>query len=82
MRINIRLIRASQFLRQFNLEVRHKLKKKHIISDALSRLTSANQDREVEVPQYFELDAFYTCFLIGIFDDFRSRFINDYAKDP
>ena len=32
MRMNIRLVRASQYLRQFRLEVRHKPGKMHIIS--------------------------------------------------
>ena len=43
MRINVRLVRASQFLRQFNLEVRYKPDKEYIVLDALSRLISANK---------------------------------------
>ena len=42
MQMNVCLIRALQFLWQFRLFVWHKLKKKHILTDALSRLASAN----------------------------------------
>ena len=41
MRLNLRLVRASQFLQQFKLDVRHKSGKEHIVPDALSRLASA-----------------------------------------
>ena len=42
LRLNMRLIRASQFLRQFRLNIRYKPSKDHIVLDALSRLASAN----------------------------------------
>jgi hypothetical protein len=45
MRMNLRLIRAFQFLSQFsNLKIRHKSEKYHLISDALSRLQSLNKE--------------------------------------
>jgi hypothetical protein len=45
MRMNLKLIRVSQFLSQFsNLEIRHKSRKYHLISDALSRLQSLNKE--------------------------------------
>lgn len=47
MRTNVRLIRASQFLRQFNLEVTHKPGKEHIVPNALSRLASLNTGNEL-----------------------------------
>jgi hypothetical protein len=34
-RLNIRLIRASQYLSQFELDVRYKLGRQHIFSDAI-----------------------------------------------
>lgn len=42
-KINVRLIRVSQFLRQFRLNVRHKSSKEHIVSDALSRLAATHK---------------------------------------
>ena len=82
MRINVRLVRASQFLRQFNLEVRHKPKKEYIISDALSRLASVNHGQESEIPQYSELDVLFTCSLVEMSDDFRHRLVKGYKSDP
>ena len=79
MRMNIRLVRASQFLKQFKLDIRHKSEKQHIMLNALSRLINLNHNKKT--PEYFKLDAFYICSLINIFDDFRYRMLNDYKKD-
>lgn len=38
--MNLRLVRASQYLSQFELDVRYKPGKQHIVPDTLSRLTS------------------------------------------
>lgn len=58
MRMNLRLIRASQFLHQFKLDVQYKSDKEHIVSDALNRLASTNGG--CTDPSYFELDALFT----------------------
>ncbi len=58
MRLNLRLVRASQFLQQFKLDIRHKPGKEHIIPDALSRLTSANTGHADL--HHSELDALFT----------------------
>lgn len=58
MKMNICLVKASQFLQQFRLVVRHKPGKEYIIPDILSRLTSANITRHKEI--YFKLDALFT----------------------
>lgn len=42
MRINICLVKASQFFRQFCLILRHPPGKKQIIPDALNKLANAN----------------------------------------
>ena len=39
-RLNIRLTRASQYLSQFELDVRYKPGREHILPDAISRLAS------------------------------------------
>ncbi len=57
MRLNLRLVRASQFLQQFKLNVRHKPGKEHIVPDALSRLASANTG-QVD-PHHSELDVLF-----------------------
>lgn len=57
MRMNVRLVKASQLLKQFHLIVRHKPEKEHIILDALSRLASANNSGHD--PEYSELDVLF-----------------------
>lgn len=37
-KLNLRLIRASSYLSQFNIVVKHKLGKSNVVPDALSRL--------------------------------------------
>lgn len=54
-RMNVRLVRASQFIRKFRLVVRHKPRKEHIILDALSKLASTNDAGHN--PDNSELDA-------------------------
>ena len=56
--LNVRLIRVSQFLRQFDLQVSHKPGKEHIVPDALSRLASLNGDSLTG--DHSELDALVT----------------------
>ena len=81
MRMNLCLVRASQFFQQFRLDVRHKPGKEHIIPDALSRLASTN----VGCSDAFhsELDALFTynATLIEIHPALISRILAGYEDD-
>lgn len=81
MRLNLRLVRASQFLQQFKLDVRHKPGKEHIIPDALSRLASANSPPTDA--RHSELDALfvYNTTLIEIHLTLVSRILAGYDAD-
>jgi hypothetical protein len=91
MRMNLRLIKVSQFLNQFsNLKIRHKLEKYHLISDALFRLQSLNI--KVLLDDHDELDVFfveYTIFVIYVYNmilielnsKFRARIVERYSKN-
>lgn len=81
MRLNLRLVRASQFLQQFQLDVRHKPGKKHIIPDALSRLASASRYPD---PEHSELDALfiYNTTLVEMYLALMSRNLAGYQADP
>ena len=84
MRMNLRLVRAFQFLSQFNLDVRHKPDKEHIVLDALSRLVSANHEKSIATSEYDELskiDAYFTVTLIEMSDDFRKKLLQEYKED-
>lgn len=82
MRLNLRLIRASQFLQQSKLNVRHKPGKDHFILDTLSCLTSANTGHAD--PQHFEFDALfiYSIKLIEIYLVLISQILAGYKTGP
>ena len=73
-KFNFRLIKASNYLQRFNLDIRHKSKKQHIIFNVLSRLTSANiNELTYNALQFFandEFDALFTAFLIEMNNEF------------
>lgn len=81
MRINIYLIRVSQFLCQFYLVVRHKPGKEYIILDMLNRLTNANNT--INNNEYFELNSLfaYHTILIEINPDLVKDILDEYAVD-
>ena len=56
-KLNLRLIRASQYLSAFNLELRHKAGKSNTVPDALSRLPQASTTQSTESEG--ALDALY-----------------------
>ena len=81
MKINVRLIRASQFLRQFHLIVRHKPEKEHIITDALSRLASANSSgHDAEYAEHDALFIYHTT-LVWINPDLVKQILDGYTSD-
>ena len=76
-------MRASQFLRQFRLDIRHKLGKEHIIPDALSRLASTNYDSlSAKEDGYLELDVLFIITLVEISPEFKVRLVKGYQNDP
>ena len=81
MRMNLCLIRASQFLQRFRLDVRYKPGKKHIIPHALSHLASINVG--CANASHSELDVLFTynATLIKIHADLISRILAGYEDD-
>ena len=95
LRMNVRLVRASQFLRQFRLDVRHKPGKEHIVPDALSRLASATSPTLPD--DHSELDVLYACAtqainygsvynysatMVEMDEAFHKSLVEGYQKDP
>lgn len=78
LRMNTRLIRASQFLTQFDLKVRHKPGKEHVVPDALSRLKNAGPQLQ---DTYSELDVLFTAALVEMKQEFAQKILQGYKKD-
>jgi hypothetical protein len=88
MRMNLRLVRTSQFLSQFsNLKIRHKFEKYHLISNALSRLQNLNKENlsndHAELNELFVeyVIYVYNTILVKLNSEFRARIIEKYFKD-
>ena len=79
MRMNVRLVRASQFLRQFRLDVTHKPGKEHILPDALSRLASCSPSMLPD--DHSELDALFAATLVDMNEEFYSKLLAGYQED-
>ena len=90
-KMNLRLVRASEFFQRFDLDVKHKPGKENIVPDALSRLASSNESNYAS--DRSELDALhcasddvvpiyqYAATLVEMSDDFRKRILEGYNND-
>ena len=80
-KLNLRLIRASEYLQRFRIEIRHKSNKMNIVSDALSRL--ANRDYDITSNES-ELDTLiadaYSISLIQVNEGFKGRMKHEYQE--
>lgn len=78
-KLNLRLVRASQYLSSFNLELRHKAGKSNTVPDALSRLPQAAKDRASDRSEgvldalHLEPVVAYHTTLVEMSDDFKQR---------
>lgn len=79
MRLNVRLIRVSQFLRQFRLNVRHKLEKDHIVLDVLSRLASKNHNASMN-SNHLERNVLHIDVFVQMLKSFYDRIIVEYVQ--
>ncbi len=87
-KLNLRLVRASEYLQRFPLDIHHKQGKANIVPDALSRLPIVNDtiERLSKRDGYQQTDeleeiAAYPATFINMSDDFRSRLLDGYSKD-
>ena len=80
-KLNLRLIRISDYLQRFNLNIRHKLDKQHIVFDALFRLASVSIEIKIDATDEDELDTLFITSLIELDEAFRKKIIDEYAID-
>ena len=77
-KFNLRFIKIFDYIQRFEIELRHKSNKQHIVSDAFSRLVNINIDITFEKE---ELNAFFTIVLVKMKKKFRQKLIIDYNID-
>ena len=93
-KLNLRLVRASDYIQRFDLDIRHKPGRTHIVPDALSRLASLNTSEsstEGELDALFtltgadtshpEIDVLFTCSLVEMDAAFRQKILNGYKAE-
>jgi hypothetical protein len=84
-KLNSRLVRVDMYLSQFNLDIKHKSERNHVISNALSRLSSWNDDEE-KITKNSNNNILndintYCKILIKMSSKFKNRFVQDYKKN-
>ena len=81
-KLNFRLIRASNYIQRFNLDIRHKFDKQHVVSNVLFRLFSVNVNTSHEkIVDESELNALFIVFLVKMNQKFKNRILIDYKID-
>ena len=82
-KLNLRLVRASKFFNRFDFDIRHKFNKKHVVFDALLRLSNINFETHFKSKNEFDVLHIYqtTISLIHFNDEFRNKFFDDYDND-
>ena len=81
-KFNLCLVRASNYIQRFNLDIRHKSNKQHIVFDVLSRLINDNINALV-IKNFdeSEFDVLFTISLIEMKKDFRNRIFENYKTN-
>ena len=76
-KLNLRLVRVSNYIQRFNLIIKHKSEKLHIVLDALSRLSLSAKSDQLDD----ELNVLFIASLVEIDVEFKDRIIEEYIKN-
>ena len=79
-KLNFRFIRASNYIQQFNLKLRHKLNAQHIISNAFSRLFNLNKKQQL-VNDEKKLNVLFIIIICEMNKIFQTRFLKSYRNN-
>ena len=93
-KLNFRLVRVNDYIQRFDLNIRHKSNKFHLVSNVLSKLINLNDSStssKEELDAFFILvdvdtnhsnvDVYLICSLMKMNDVFRQKILNDYKID-
>ena len=78
-KFNFRFVRISDYIQRFDLDIRHKFDKQHIVSNVLFRLISDNVNAFNHDDD--ELDALFIISFVEMKSKFKQRILNDYKID-
>lgn len=78
-KLNLRLVRASAYLLQFNVTFKHKAGQEHVIPDALSQLLNKEDPQPRKPPEVEETHS-YAGTVVKLSSSFKSRLIEAYQK--
>jgi hypothetical protein len=84
-RSNLLLVRASNYLQSFNLEITHKPGVEHVVPDALSRLQAAKSQKPAVTAEldFDHISAYnFTTSLCDVSPEFRKKLEAGYESDP
>ena len=90
-KLNLRLMRVNDYIQRFDLNIRHKLNRTHIVSNTLFKLVNLNTFElftkkklnaffiliDVDI-NYSKINVLFTCSLIKMNVVFRQKILNDY----
>ena len=84
-KLNLRLIRTSNYIQRFDLLIKHKPERLHLMSNALSRLFTKMQvkieDKSISNNEENELDVLFTIFMAEMNKDLKEKFILRYQQN-
>jgi hypothetical protein len=78
-RLNLRLIRVFEYIQRFNVIINYKSDKQHIVSNALFRLVSDNDESNIFESE--ELDVLFIIALVEMKFKFKAKIIDEYFTD-
>ena len=77
-KLNLRFIKAFNYIQRFDLKLRYKSNKTHIVLNVLSKLASNNI---INTSLNEELNVLFIIAVIDLNEVFRKKIINDYDTD-
>ena len=80
--LNLRFVKVFEYVQKFDLIIRHKSNKFHIISDALFKLYNAiylNENANNSIDEKF--DVLFIVLITQMNFDFNKRLLNKYVSD-
>ena len=81
-KLNLRLVRTSDYIQRFDFVIRHKSNKLHLISNAFSKLSIKTNTTNCHLEKFEKkLDVLYTTSLVEMSSDFRAKQIKEYSKN-